>query len=75
MTHWTIKNRAYAERADGVVAKFVFSGGQFPYAVSRGQGKTYEFLAGAQRSCRAFKTLAGAMKAADKAWPFRPEAA
>lgn len=58
----------YAERDDGVVAKFTFGHVEKPYAVHRGAGKTFEWLKGRDR-VRTFKTLEAAMAAADKDWP------
>lgn len=59
----------WAERSDGVTAEFRMGHSEFPYVVSRGRGKKFEWLAGKMKAVRAFKTLESAMKAADKAWP------
>lgn len=62
-----------AIRSDGAHARYVF-GGLYPYAVSRevrqkNRPRKHQWLAGKAKSVRTFKTLASAMRAADKEWP------
>jgi len=74
--NWTIADgAASARRTDGVVAAFVFSHHEQPYAVYRHfqgeRGRQQEWLSAGRTpgTARRFRTLDKAMDAADKVWP------
>lgn len=67
---WDVKGDHYALREDGVTAKFTFSGAR-AFAVHRVVRKKFEWMPADRMKVSTFKTLAAAMKAADKRWPLK----
>lgn len=69
-TNWTINNGgATARRSDGVLAYYDLDLGDFAYAVSRIENGMKAWLSTITGRVRTFRTLAGAMEAADRSWP------